>query len=65
VLALALAFWAALMADSTSQATASAQFCVDPLSTLVRLISIATGLILLLISWNQTDDQTAAEHHAL
>ncbi len=64
VLALAFAFGAALIADSTAPATASAQFCVDPLSTLVRLISISTGLILLLIGWNQTDDQSAAEHHA-
>ncbi len=64
VLALAFAFWAALVAIPTGPASASAQFCVDPLSTLVRLLSLSTGLILLLISWNQTDDETAAEHHA-
>ncbi len=64
VLALIIAFWAALSADLTGPATASAQFCVDPLSTLVRLLSIVTGLILLLISWNQTEDEFAAEQYA-
>lgn len=39
-------------------------FHVDGLTTLIRGLSFVGGLVLLLLSWNQTDDAHAAEHHA-
>lgn len=38
-------------------------FHVDELTTLIRGFSFATGVVLLLLSWNQVDDAHAAEYH--
>lgn len=44
--------------------TALGPFRSDDLTWLIRGMSLAGGLVLLLMSWNLVDDQRAAEHHA-
>lgn len=64
LLALLIAGWCSLMPTPVIEATQLAPFQVDALVWFVRLITLATGTVLVLTNWNQTTDNDAAESHA-
>jgi NADH-quinone oxidoreductase subunit N len=46
------------------QAVFAMPLVLDPLAVLVKVISLAGGIVLVLFSWNQVGDRQAAEYHA-
>lgn len=65
LLSLATAGWIAWRHAGTSlEPSSSLPFAVDALTTYIRTIMLAGGAVLLLVSWNQVDDEYVAEHHA-
>jgi NADH-quinone oxidoreductase subunit N len=53
-----------LFAGAANETAALSPFRVDALVQFVRLVTISTGLILILVNWNQVSDGDAAESHA-
>ncbi len=64
LLALAISGWLWLVPVQVVEASGLAPFQSDALVWFVRLVTIATGAILVLVNWNQTDDYHSAESHA-
>jgi NADH-quinone oxidoreductase subunit N len=63
--AFALSGWIAYQGAGAQPADASSlPFVVDNLTSFIRAIMLTGGAVLLLIAWNQVDDEHAAEHHA-
>lgn len=64
LLALLIAGWCSVFPTPVIEATQLAPFQVDALVWFVRLVTIATGAVLVLTNWNQTSDNDSAESHA-
>ena len=64
LLSLAIAGWCSLLPVPVVEATQLAPFQVDALVWFVRLVTLATGAILVLVNWNQISDSDSAESHA-
>lgn len=64
LLALLIAGWCSLLPTPVIEAAQLAPFRADALVWFVRLVTIATGTILVLTNWNQTSDSDSAESHA-
>jgi NADH-quinone oxidoreductase subunit N len=64
LLALATAGWLWLAPVPVSEASELAPFQSDSLVWFVRLLTLATGAILVLTNWNSSSDHDAAESHA-
>ncbi len=65
LIALGIAAWLSLLPQPVVEATRLAPFQTDELVWFVRLITIATGAVLVLVNWNQTDDRDSAESQGL
>ena len=64
LLALLFAGWCSFMPSPVIESADLAPFQVDTLVWFVRLITLATGTVLVLTNWNQISDNDAAESHA-
>ncbi len=64
LIALAIAGWLQFLPAPVIEATRLAPFLSDSLVNFVRLVTIVTGAVLVLINWNQTTDRDSAESHA-
>ena len=64
LLSLLIAGWCSLLPVPVIEATQLAPFRADALVWFVRLLTLATGAILVLTNWNQTSDGDSAESHA-
>lgn len=63
-LAALLVAWWLLPGSATSALSYSGLFKADPLSWLIRYVSVGTGLLLLLVVWGRLDEQFEAEYLA-
>ncbi|MFM9961742.1 MAG: NADH-quinone oxidoreductase subunit N [Planctomycetaceae bacterium] len=64
LIALAIAGWLQCVPAPVNEATGLAPFLSDSLVSYVRLVTIVTGVVLVLINWNQTEERDSAESHA-
>ncbi len=64
LIALAIAAWLQCVPTPVVEATGLAPFLSDPLVSFVRLVTTVTGVVLVLINWNQTAERDSAESHA-
>ena len=64
LIALAISAWLQCVPATVVEATALAPFLSDPLVSFVRLVTTVTGVVLVLINWNQTEERDSAESHA-
>lgn len=64
LIALAIAAWLQFLPAPVVEATSLAPFLSDSLVSFVRLVTTVTGVVLVLINWNQTSERDAAESHA-
>ncbi|MBC7819921.1 MAG: NADH-quinone oxidoreductase subunit N [Planctomycetaceae bacterium] len=64
LIALAIAAWLQCVPAPVVEATGLAPFLSDSLVSFVRLVTTVTGIVLVLINWNQTEDRDSAESHA-
>jgi NADH-quinone oxidoreductase subunit N len=64
LLALAIAGWLQCVPASVIEATEFAPFLSSSLGNFVRLVTTVTGVVLVLIHWNQAADRDTAESHA-
>ena len=64
LLSLAIAGWCSLLPVPVVETAQLAPFQVDTLVWFVRLVTLATGAILVLVNWNQISDSDSAESHA-
>lgn len=64
LLALLIAGWCSFLPTPVVEAIQFAPFRADALVWFVRLVTIATGTILVLTNWNHTSDNDSAESHA-
>lgn len=54
----------ALASDTWRTALYSAAFVTDSLAMFIKIVALAGGVLLLLLSWNEVPDNQAADHHA-
>ena len=64
LIALAIAAWLQCLPTPVVEATGLAPFLSDSLVSFVRLVTTVTGVVLVLINWNQTEERDSAESHA-
>ncbi len=64
LIALAIAAWLQCVPAPVVEATSLAPFLSDSLVSFVRLVTIVTGVVLVLINWNQIEERDSAESHA-
>jgi NADH-quinone oxidoreductase subunit N len=64
LIALAIAAWLQCVPTPVVEATGFAPFLSDSLVSFVRLVTTITGVVLVLINWNQTEERDSAESHA-
>ena len=64
LLSLLIAGWCSCLPTPVVEAAHFAPFQIDPLVGFVRLVTLATGAILVLTNWNQINDHDSAESHA-
>jgi NADH-quinone oxidoreductase subunit N len=64
LIALAIAGWLQWIPAPVIESTHLAPFVSDSLVNFVRLVTFVTGIVLVLIHWNQTSGHDSAESHA-
>ena len=64
LIALAIAAWLQCLPTPVVEATGLAPFLSDSLVSFVRLVTTVTGVVLVLINWNQIEERDSAESHA-
>jgi len=64
LIALTIAAWLQCVPAPVVEATGLAPFLSDSLVSFVRLVTTVTGVVLVLINWNQIEERDSAESHA-